>query len=66
MALSDYNEAAERFGQKLASGFYTADRSTNTEGDYSAEKLERDTQAVEDFAKSELFRELYDSLGEAV
>ncbi len=58
MSLIDSEESAKRFKEKLDNGFYKRDRSQNTEVIYAQEKLDRDTEAVERFTKTELFQEL--------
>jgi hypothetical protein len=49
------NAAAERFMGKLKEKEFGMARSPNTEEDYAEAKQERDTQAVNKFADSELF-----------
>lgn len=58
MALINSEESAKRFEEKLKSGFYKKDRSRNTEVDYTKEKQDRDTKAVEEFTKTNIFHEL--------
>lgn len=60
MAMVDCVEATERFRQKLESGFFRHDRSQNTEVDYTAEKEQRDTQAIADAAQAGVFKALFD------
>lgn len=55
----DIEESTKRFEEKFRSGFFRLERSTNTEVDYSREKEERDVEAVERFAKSPVFGELF-------
>ncbi|MBQ6781598.1 MAG: hypothetical protein IJP62_10260 [Treponema sp.] len=59
MALLDCDAEAKKFEALLKENFYAVDRSQNSEVDYAAEKMKRDTAAVEEFAQSELFRELF-------
>ena len=58
MALINSEESTKRFEEKLKSGFYRKDRSRNTEVNYTKEKQERDTKAVEEFTKTEIYHEL--------
>ena len=62
MALIECEEAKMRFQQKLDSGFYKRDRSQNTEVVYAEQKQERDTRAVEEFSKTQVYKELFDGL----
>lgn len=50
--------AAEKFYEQLFDGYYKYDRSVNTEVDYSAEKEQRDTNAVKEFINSDFFNSL--------
>ena len=59
MAMVSCQEATERFRQKLNTGYFRHDRSQNNEVDYSAEKEERDTVAIEQAAEAGIFRELF-------
>ena len=56
------DEAKKRFEEKINSDFFSVDRLKNTEEIYAEKKQARDTLAVEDFTKSELFQELYAGL----
>lgn len=58
MAMQNVEEAAERFRKKLESGYFKSPRSVNSEEDYSAEKEDRDTKAIERFANSDVFKSL--------
>lgn len=58
MPLLDVKKETEIFKDKLNSGYYPLERSKNTEVDYAKEKEARDTKAVDDFVKSELFEEI--------
>jgi hypothetical protein len=51
-------EARNAFIEKLRAGEFTVERSQNSEDDYSAVKLKRDSQAVEDFLASDLAEEI--------
>ncbi|MBR1599266.1 MAG: hypothetical protein IJ661_10225 [Lachnospiraceae bacterium] len=57
-------EAQARFKEKVDAGYFTRDRSQNTEDVHAETKLSRDTKAVENFTKTELFQNLYASLQE--
>ena len=58
MALINSEESAKRFQEKLNNGFYKRDRSRNTEIDYTKERQDRDTAAIEEFTKTTAFKEL--------
>ena len=62
--MQEAKEATARFKEKLDGGFFKRYRPHNTEVDYAEEKEERDTIAVEKFAKSDLFKELMDRSGQ--
>ena len=52
----DAEAAAERFMAKLKGNGFSMSRSQNSEEDYDETKQERDSKAVEEFVKTELFR----------
>ena len=52
----DAEAAAERFMAKLKVNGFTMSRSQNNEEDYDKAKQERDSKAVEDFVKTDLFQ----------
>lgn len=60
MALVNCEEATRRFEEKLRSGYFRHDRSLNNEVDYPTEKEDRDTAGVEEFAKTGIFKVLYE------
>lgn len=51
-------EAASAFVKRISGGFYKFERSINNEVVYQAEKEERDTQAVKEFASTSVFSKL--------
>lgn len=60
MAMVNCDEATARFSAKLKAGFFRHERSQNTEVDYSAEKEERDTRAIEQAAEAGIFSALFE------
>ncbi len=50
--------AADQFIERVYDGFYKLDRSKNTEVNYKAEKEERDTVAVKEFVKTNMFLQI--------
>jgi len=48
-------ESARAFIEKVNGGFYSYDRSINTEVDYPQYKEDRDTVAVKEFATTSVF-----------
>ena len=54
----DAKAAAERFMAKLAGNGFTLSRSKNNEDDYDKTKQERDSKAVAEFAKTDLFQDV--------
>ena len=48
--------AAERFMAKLEGNGFTMSRSQNNEDDYDKTRQERDSKAVAEFAKTDLFQ----------
>ena len=52
----DAQAATERFMAKLKGNGFTMSRSQNNEEDYDKAKQERDSKAVEDFVKTDLFQ----------
>lgn len=54
------SEAAEKFVSDATKGYYSHDRSKNTEVNYREEKEQRDTQAVKKAVKSSLFKTVRD------
>lgn len=50
----DVAESRRNFMAKLQGGDFAVERSQNSEDDYSAAKLQRDSQAVEAFLESTL------------
>lgn len=58
MRQNDVEAATARFEKKIKEGFFARDRSQNTEVDYKLEKQDRDTQAVKDFVRTDMFKEL--------
>ncbi len=55
MARLDEEKTANEFIKKLSGGFYSYERSVNTEVDYESVKEERDTRAVQEYLESDLF-----------
>jgi hypothetical protein len=58
MLEKDAEAAAKRFMEKLGSGEFTMARSQNTADDYTATRQERDSKAVKDFVKTDLFQDI--------
>jgi hypothetical protein len=54
----DAQGAADRFMVKLTSNGFTMSRSKNNAGNYDKEKQERDSKAVEEFTKTEVFKNI--------
>lgn len=55
VARLDEEKTANEFIKKLSGGFYSYERSVNTEVDYESVKEERDTRAVQEYLESDLF-----------
>ena len=58
MARIDEGAAAKEYVRKLAAGEYPLERAKNDGVNYCEIKEERDTAAVKEFTKSELFKEI--------
>ena len=54
----DAQAAAKRFMEKLQGNSFTMSRSQNNEDDYDTAKQERDSKAVADFVKTDLFQDV--------
>lgn len=58
--LEDGEVVAKEFMDKLKRGEFTMSRSQNSGEDYSIAKQKRDTIAVEEFIKTDLFMDIMD------
>jgi hypothetical protein len=54
----DAKGAANRFMANLEGKQFTMARSQNTEDDYTATKQERDSSAIEEFVKTDVFQDI--------
>lgn len=56
----DVQEETRLFGEKLRNGYFSTERSKNSEVNYAKEKEERDTAAVKRFLKTPSFEYIKD------
>ena len=54
----DAQAATKRFRTKLEGNGFTMSRSQNSENDYDTAKQERDSKAVAEFVKTDLFQDV--------
>lgn len=52
----DVQKEKELFAEKLRTGYFSTERSKNSEVDYPLEKEKRDTEAVKAFTQTETFQ----------
>jgi hypothetical protein len=60
MPRPDIESETKRFQERLESGFFKVDKMSSSEESYSERKLKRDTEAIMNLPKTQIFKTFFE------